>query len=368
MTRDVGGKRFFAALLVLLMLPFAHVAGAEPLFDAARLSSFPLGWYDSVKRPERLPQFSQEGIDAVVPYNVDNIDERAYLDAALVTGVRVMLMIDRTLVMKEDLAKIRAFVARFKSHPAVSGWHLVDEPTIGPDLVSPESARKAYKAIRAEDPTHPVAIVFGIYEDARPFVGAMDVLMFDAYPCVAGRPEFSNLPKWWTRIKDRADIARRVGAYIPVLQGFGEDQYDRHFLGKRLPTAAESRYMAFASIAAGADGLVWWTRYRSRLEWVKSVLDPLVAELRQLRPAIERGRLPGVTVTAQSVTASLYSDPGDGSLILIAVHHGPGDVVAGLRVSDSHAQAVEMRNGHARLADPATDVFGPYEVKVYRLA
>jgi hypothetical protein len=365
----MGGKlRFLAVAFVVAMVPIAPAAMAGPL-PSAPASSFPLGWYDSVERPERLVQFQQEGIDAVVPYNLDGRNPQSYLDKAFLSGVRVMLMIDRAWVMKPDLARVRSFVTRFKSHPALSGWHLVDEPTIGPDLVSAKNAREVYRTIRAADPDHKVAAVFGIYEDARPFVGAMDVMMFDAYPCVAKRPEFSGLPKWWQRIKNRAAIGRRVGEYIPVLQGFGEDDSGVHFLGKRLPTAAESRYMAFASIVAGADGLVYWTRYRTRMEWVRSVLNPLVTELRQLRPAFERGPIPGVTVAASSVTASLFRDPGDGSHILIAVHHGEGDVVAGLSVGSSilGERAVEVRNGLPRIADLATDVFGPYEVRVYRL-
>lgn len=333
------------------------------------MSSFPLGWYDSVKQPERLTQFEQEGIDTVVPYNVDDLDPQAYLDRALVSGVGVMLMINRAWAMKPNLPRVRSFVARFKSHPALYGWHLADEPTIGRELISPENARKVYRTIRSVDPDHPVAIVFGVSEDARPFIGAMDVMMFDDYPCVYKRPEFSALPTWWERLNDRAAIGRRVGGYIPVIQGFGENARGRPFLQKRLPTPAETRYMAFASIVAGATGIVYWTRYRTRIEWVKSVLDPVVAELRQLRPAFERGAIPGVKVAARSVTASLFRDPGNGSLILIAVHHGKGNVVAGLSVSSTLAgRAVEVRNGHARLADPGKDVFGPYEVRVYRLA
>jgi hypothetical protein len=363
-----GKTSFLALTLVVVMVALASPATAGPL-DGFR-SSFPLGWYDSVERPDRLTQFQQEGIDTVVPYNVDDIDEKAYLDRALVSGVGVMLEIDRTWVRKSDLGRIRSFVARFKSHPAVMGWHLVDEPTIGSEKVSPSQAREAYQAVRSVDPTHRIAMVFGIYEDARPFVGAMDVMMFDAYPCVAKRPEFSGLPKWWERIKNRAKIGREVGSYIPVLQGFGEDAQGRNFLGKRLPTKAESRYMAFASIVAGADGLVYWTRYRSRSDWVRSVLNPLISELRQLRPAYERGPVPGVQVAASSVTASLFRDAGDGSHVLIAVHHGPGNVVAGLSVGSSllGRQAFEVRNGGARLADIGKDVFGPYEVRVYRFA
>ncbi len=342
------------------------MAGPVP---SARPSRFPLGWYDAVERPDRLTQFQREGIDTVVPYNFEGRDPKSYLDRALASGVGAMLMIDRAWLMKLDLPRVRSFVERFKSHPALYGWHLIDEPTIGRDVVSPDNARKVYEEIRSVDRDHKVAIVFGIYENARPYVGAMDVMMFDAYPCVAKRPEFSGMPRWWQRLNDRAAIGRRVGGYIPVLQGFGEDIYGRYFLGKRLPTAAESRYMAFASIVAGADGLVYWTRYRTQTQWVRSVLNPLITELRQLRPAFERGAIPGVKVAASNVTASLFRDPGDGSRILIAVHHGPGNVVAGLSYkSRLGGRAVELRNGHARPADPGKDVFGPYEVRIYRIA
>lgn len=350
-------------------MPIAGPAIAGPVPSGARVSSFPLGWYDSVTHPERLTQFEQEGIDAVVPYNIDNRDPQAYLDRALVSGIGVMLMIDRPWVMKANLQRVRSYIARYKSHPALYGWHLADEPTIGREYISPANARKVYRTIRAVDPDHPVGIVFGVSEDARPFIGAMDVMLFDDYPCVAKQREFRALPTWWARLNDRAAIGRRVGGYVPVVQGFGPNARGIPFLGKRLCTATEARYLAFASVVAGATGIVWWTRYRTQMEWVQSVLNPLVTELRQLRPAFERGAIPGVKVTAPSVTASLFRDPGDGSLILIAVHHGKGNVVAGLSVSGTLAgRAIEVRNGHARVADPGEDVFGPYEVRVYRLA
>ncbi|MGH2758089.1 MAG: hypothetical protein ACRDKJ_00835 [Actinomycetota bacterium] len=347
------------------MATTAVPASAGPVPTGARVSSFPLGWYDAIRRPERLSQFGQEGIDLAVPYNRDGVDPTSYLDSALVSGVGVMLMIDRALAAKPDLARVRSYVARFKSHPALSGWHLADEPTIYRERISPENARKVYRTIRSVDPDHPVAIVFGVSEDARPFIGAMDIMMLDDFVCVAKRPEFSTLPLWWKHLTDRAAIGRRVGGFIPVIQGFGGP-----FLGKRLPTPAETRYMAFASIVAGATGIVYWTRYRARSEWVRSVLSPVLTELRQLRPAFERQAIPGVRVAAPSVTASLFREPGDGSLILIAVHHGSGNVVAGLSVRSAAlgGRAFEMRNGQARPADLEKDVFGPYEVRVYRLA
>lgn len=366
---ELGGKqRFCAFALVVALVAIAAPATAGPVPSAPRLSPFPLGWYDSVEYPERLAHFAQEGTDMVVAYNLEGIDPTSYLDRALLSGVTVMLMIDRASAAKPNLTRVRAYVKRFKSHPALYGWHIADEPTIGRWRISPESARKVYRTIRSVDPDHPVGIVFGKTENARPFIGAMDVMMFDDYPCVAKRPEFSALPKWWERLKDRAAIGRRVGGYIPVLQGFGEDERGKPQIQKRLPTAAETRYMAFASIVAGANGIAYWTRYRTRSEWVRSTLVPVLSELRQLRPAVERGAVRGVHVAASSVTASLFNDPGDGSLVLIAVHHGRNNVVAGLSVGSaaSGGRAFEVRNGVMTPADPAKDVFGPYEVRVYR--
>jgi hypothetical protein len=347
------------------MAATAAPAIAGPVPTGAQLSSFPLGWYDAVKRPDRLSRFGQEGVDLVVPYNRHGVDPTEYLNRALASGVGVMLMIDRALAAKPDLVRVRSYVARFKSHPALAGWHLADEPTIGRQRISPQKARQVYRTIRSVDPDHPVGIVFGVSEDARPFIGAMDIMLLDDFPCVAKRREFTTMPIWWKHLKDRASIGRQVGGFIPVIQGFGGP-----FLGKRLPTPAETRYMAFASIVAGATGIVYWTRYRARSEWVSSVLSPVLTELRQFRPAFERKSIPGVRVKARSVTASLFREPGNGSLILVAVHHGSGNVVPGLSVRSASlgGRAVEIRNGRARLADLEKDVFGPYEVRVYRLA
>jgi hypothetical protein len=81
--------------------------------------------------------------------------------------------------------------------------------------------------------------------------------------------------------------------------------------------------------------------------------------------------VPGVTVAGLDVTGSLYHNPRDGSYVLLAIHHGPGRVLAGMTLhSRQLRRAVEVSQDGPPVAtsgDVIVDTFGPYEVRIYEL-
>jgi hypothetical protein len=350
----------------------AELAAPIPLRDSAH-AGFPLGWYDSLDARGGVFDMAQQGMNMVLPYHTDDGSPKAYLDAATAAGVQVVLEIDRSLVKTSDPGAVRDYVARYKEHPAVYGWYLADEPTTTGDLgpLSPKDANRLYRAIKDEDGDRPVAVAFGVHEDAQHFRQAMDVMLFDDYPVKSGQPEFGGLPKWWDRLRENAAIASEEGGFFPVLQAFGEDDDGNAQFGRRLPTEKEQRYMVYSSVQAGATGLLFWNRYRSADRWVDQVLVPIVAELRTLGPALDSGIIRGVSSDESTVRVSLLHDPRSSEYRLLAVHHGEGTVNAKLSLGSLVEAKRAFAWGDKRGIDASEggfeDTFGPFETRVYNL-
>jgi hypothetical protein len=351
------------------------VAGSQrvPLEGDA---NFPLGWYDSLDARGGVFEIARQGMNVVLPYHTEAGDEHAYLDAALAAGLKVVLEIDRSLVKAESPDGVRRYVSRYKAHPALYGWYLADEPTINEELgpATPEVAGELYRAIKDEDPKSPVAVAFSKTEQAEDFRQAMDVMLFDDYPCREGKPEFDGFEDWWGRLQDRAAVGAEEGGFIPVLQAFGEDAQGEPQFGRRLPTSAEQRYMVFSSVQAGATGLMFWTRYRASREWIDRVLEPIVSEFREFVRAFGSGMIRDrVAADGEGIEVSLHRDPLMERYVLVAVHHGDGRVQARISIDRALGLQQALASGDVEGKHDLTDgvlerTFGPFEAKVYELS
>lgn len=132
--------------------------------------------------------------------------------------------------------------------------------------------------------------------------------------------------------------------------------------------------MLYTALQVGADGLLFWTYYRSDPSWVRDVLVPLVAEVQPIRQAVAAGPVYGLVSSARSdVVPAVYADPSTGNHYVVTVHHGSGTVEAPLTLQNSLAATTSAK----LLGSPSSDVavtggqlqqvIGPYQVKVYRI-
>jgi hypothetical protein len=355
--------------------PTVNVAGSQSV-PVRGEASFPLGWYDSLEARGGVFDIARQGMNVVLPYHTETGDEHAYLDAAHSAGLKVLLEIDRSLVKAENSGDVRRYVSRYKEHPALYGWYLADEPSINEDLgpASPEVAGELYRVIKDEDPKRPVAVAFSKSEQAEDFRQAMDVMLFDDYPCHEGQPEFDGFEDWWERLQDRAAVGAEEGGFIPVLQAFGENAQGVPQFGRRLPTSAEQRYMVFSSLQAGATGLLFWTRYRASREWVDRVLQPIVSEIREFVPAFgSRMIRDRVAADGEGIEVSLHRDPLMQRYVLVAVHHGDGTAPARIAIDRRLGLQKALASGDVEEKQDVSDgvlehTFGPFEAKVYMLS
>jgi hypothetical protein len=306
-----------AALVTACFIPQALPARASGPGQAPL--SFPIAWYDQLYAPASFDGMRSEGVSDVLPYAGGGTVLASYLDAAAAAGSGVFVQIDPAAVKAGDVQAVTAQIDTYRSYPAVRGWYLADEPTIF-DSMTPATGVAMYDAIKTEDPVHPVAIAFNVSEDAAPYAGAMDVVLWDFYPEMAGSAEFSHLDLWHTHLVSAAGRWRTDHRFVPIIQAFGPT--NGRYTQFRLPTAAEERYMVYAALQTGVDGLFFWSHYAADPTWRSTVFAPLMSEVHPVLPAVEAGRVGSVRPSSPQVTATLFRDPGTKRFVLIAVNNG----------------------------------------------
>jgi hypothetical protein len=261
----------------------------------------------------------------------------------------VFAQIDPNMVKHGDVAGVRAEVDSFKGYTALRGWYLADEPTSGRTM-SPATGVRLYNAIKLADPVHPVAIAFNASEDPAPYVDAMDVLMWDYYPLMAGSADFSNLGAWHTALVAAAKRWRPRVRFVPIIQAFGPT--NGRYTKFRLPTASEERYMVVSALQTGVDGLFFWARYAADPVWRATALDPLMSEIAPVLPAVAAGPVGRVRAPGADVTATLFRDPSTKRFVLLVVNnvaHGMRTTIAlpaGLRPLSISLRAFDARVVH----------------------
>jgi hypothetical protein len=288
-----------------------------------RTSPFFIGWYDRIENADLPQKVRPKGIGLIMPYIAAEVKPetiKIFLDAAEKIGIKVLLEIYRSLVESGDISGVKDFIRTYKNHPAVYGWYLYDEPEVKkPTPLSPELLIKVYQAIKAEDRSKPVALVFADPNKIEPYADAMDILMWDWYPCHEGEREFhwvSGYRQNLYRVISLADAKKKK--FYSVLQAYSDKK-----LKLSLPTKAEIRYMFYLSVMAGVDGILFFMHYLSTNSWNEAVLYPMIQEFKKYIPAIVKGRdlSSAFQVNYAAVEVKLFSMPNSRKYVAILVNH-----------------------------------------------
>ena len=336
--------------------------------------NFPLGWYSSVDYPDALPQIAAEGINFVIPYTgkSEAIEVKAFLDRASGAGIKVLVEIPRLQVKRDHRWLITQFVKKLKSHPALAGWYLYDEPEYV--QLSPRLLERVYGAIKTEDPEHTIAIAFGKLNRVRNYLKALDTVVYFNYPCYDDTPQFCNFESsgFGQLSANAAQFAKAQKNFWMVLQGYGEDKNGKPRNNRRLPSFEEERYMIYSSILARTNGLLFWAHYLSQQSWIDSVLTPLVRELQEYLPAITSQRtVPKALANNSAIQASLFRNPQNNNLLLIALNHSSQSVETAIalqpRIKVNSIRVMQENRAIALERGILTDVFEPFAVHVYQL-
>ena len=214
-------------------------------------------------------------------YKLRGEEVTALMDAAAVEGIQILLELTEYARREPepDYRAIAALVKRYRQHPALLAWYLVDEPA--ETKMAPASALAIYELIRELDPYHPVYLVNNRPHTYAAYSDASDILAIDVYPI----PNYSI-----SQVRDYMERARwssleRKPVWL-IAQAFGGVEH-----WARSPTADELRNMIYQGLVGGAKGVLFY-RYCQENERHIQPLDlwrevqRLAAELAELGPVL----------------------------------------------------------------------------------
>ena len=233
---------------------------------------FPLGMYARDVTPETLALYMRDDApwNCVMPYHAP---PRDMLDLCRDSGLMVVYSV-KDLVFgaqfakppystsrEASLAEISRRAEIVKDHPAVLSYYANDE-------AQPRQAgilREVGDLLHRTDPDHPVWHVTDREYKIRPMLGSFDVIGTDPYPVGLE-----------ARSKDRSSIGEVVrissaaraemfdlAPVWQVVQAF-DWSWDKRWTDEfqRFPTQEEISSMTWQSIAAGANGVVYYAFHR----------------------------------------------------------------------------------------------------------
>jgi len=241
---------------------------------------FPIGLY--WLRAEDLGEVERLGFNCGdYFYKLRGEEIAALMDEAAKSGVRILLELTPFIRgrAEPDHQAIAAAVERYRHHPALLAWYLVDEPADA--SVDPAQLAEIYRQVRQADPYHPVYLVNNRPRTYGAYAGASDILAIDVYP-VPDHP--------LTRVREYMQQARlatqgRQPVWL-VAQAFGGVEH-----WGRPPTPAELRNMVFQGLVQGAGGLLFYRYCREEERGIQPAalwreMRALAAELAPLEPVL----------------------------------------------------------------------------------
>ena len=321
---------------------------------------FPLGMYwSSVKEPE-LEMYGKGPFNCLMPYGSPT---RQQMDACQARGLKVIYSIKdfysgtrwappHMKTEADELAEIRKRVDLCRSHPAMLAWYINDEMPIS--MVSRLAARQ--RLMEELDPDHPTWVVLYQYDQVRAYLSTFDVIGTDPYP-IPGKP--AGMALEWTRVTHDQTYHSRAVWQVPQVFDWGAYRKGAEREKSRAPTLLEMRSMAWQCVAAGANGLVFYSffdlfKMKDRDPLVKRWADvcAMAEEIKRYIPVMLSDD-PAPAVTCEGSASVEVRVWGSGSEVyLLAVNSAAEPVTATVTVSESgkrvHAefgQAPELRSG-----------------------
>ena len=232
-----------------------------------------LAWY-SIPAGETTVTRYQEMKDAGITYQFTSFPDADALQKALDVAAKVGIkMVVSCPELKSAPEKT---VRRFMHHPAVVGYHLIDEPSMA---AYPELGNWA-KRIQAVDKNHFCYVnLFPIFADSsltgtnnyREYVSEcakqipLQFLSFDYYPVL--KEKLSD--RWYENLELFSDEAKKAGK--PFWAFALTTNYDEGHLTPQ--TVAAMRLQVYSNLAYGAQGIQYFTYWSATSLTTASVED-----------------------------------------------------------------------------------------------
>ncbi|WP_214626460.1 carbohydrate binding domain-containing protein [Paenibacillus agaridevorans] len=194
------------------------------------------------------PYVAEVGVNTVqgrVTNNADVLED--VLDDADLNGLKVMVPLYYNMQVGENEAMTTEFVTRFKDHPAVLAWMIMDEPIYNGK--TSEELINAYLTIRSIDKKHPVYMVEAPYATYDITAKSTDIFATDYYP-LPDQP-ISLVGEHTALAKQMAGENKPVWTVLQAMYNPPTRPY--------LPTIEEVRNMAYQSFINGSQGIAYYS-------------------------------------------------------------------------------------------------------------
>jgi len=262
-----------------------------------------------------------------------------------------------------EIEHIREAVLKWKDHPALWGWDIIDEPDV--QNVTPEEVAKVAELIRKLDPNHIVWVNLCAPAKATDYIKSQDLWSYDYYPLPSIGP--FGYQHIWLDITDKEFRGKRpIGTYLQTYSAIGD----------RMPTPDGLRSSCYLHIIHGYKWLGYYS-YGEALPYgclardhdLWSSTRALNSELRKLAPVIldEAAYLP-VAANLGPEKLQTVVKMVNGKMYLIAVSGVSEPVAVQLNVAGK--VAVEMFGEERKLPiknGVLKDTLAPYDAKVYEI-
>ncbi|MBI3923899.1 MAG: hypothetical protein HY318_20925 [Armatimonadetes bacterium] len=261
-----------------------------------------------------------------------------------------------------DLDHLREAIQRFKDHPAVFAWDLIDEPD-GADI-SPERVAEAARLIRELDPNHLVWVNLCRPDRAMDYLESQDLWSFDFYPLPSLGP-FAYMQ--WLKISDEKLRGKRpIGS---CLQTYAYE-------GSRMPMPDELRNSCYLHMIHGYKWLGFYSYFdpepsgclsRDPVLW--SFTKALNSELRELASVIlDPSPFAAVEASAGADVFQAAVKQGKGGRCLIAINGSAKPLRVKMTVPGTNAKVLFEEDRTVKIKDGTlVDDFEPLAVHVYSL-
>jgi hypothetical protein len=251
-----------------------------------------------------------------------------------------------------------------KDHPALLAWYTNDEMPPG---LAPRQAM-LQEVYRREDPHHPTFTVLDKPWQVRIFMPTFDVIGMDPYPIGNHRGGIETAYGWG------ASCARQCFGMRPMWQVPQSFNWRWYRKGPdepefRFPTPEEFRSMTWQAIAAGANGLMYYSFGSMRRQfkpddfayhwtYVKAVVDEVAKYIPIL---LSDGLPPNVEGATAAVPVRTWRQGGKTWILAVNTLRKPERVT--LTVDSAPSRAVALFGPEPTLADGGrlTLSFGPLD-------
>ena len=338
---------------------------------------FPLGMYWSSVNASELETYAKGPFNCLMPYASPTPQQ---MDACQACGLKVIYSIKdfyskthwAPAEMKteaDELAAIKSRVDLYRNHPALIAWYINDEMPLS--MADRLAGRQ--RLMEELDPDHPTWVVLYQYDEVRSYLSTFDVIGTDPYP-IPEKP--AGMALEWTRTTRDQSYGTRAVWQVPQVFDWGAYRKGDEREKTRAPTLQEMRSMAWQCVAAGANGLVFYSFFdlykmkeRDAFETRWAEVCAMAGEIRRYIPAMLSAEpAPAVTCEgAPAVETRIWRKGRE--LYLLAVNSSASALVATVTVEGGFAGVKEEFGAAPQRAGDGQLVysFAPLEPVMVRL-